>query len=119
MRADKDIRNYAKLNRSNLTNAETVLWSRLKGRRLGYHFRRQHPVGRYIADFACVKAGLIIEVDGATHGTDAERVYDAARTTYLNAQGWTVYRVWNQDIYNNLNGVLDGIRENLSSLDSH
>ncbi len=113
LKADPDIRAYAKTNRRNLTSAEAILWSCLKGRQLGWQFRRQHPVGRYIADFACAKAGLIVEVDGATHGSDRDVAYDASRTEFLESRDWTVYRVWTQDIYDNLNGVIEGIAANL------
>lgn len=95
--------------RSKLTDAERILWSRLKGRRLGVHFRLQHPVSPYIADFACVALRLIIEIDGATHCTPAERAHDAHRDTTLEEQGWTIRRFWNADIYRNLDGVLASI----------
>ena len=77
-------RSMARVLRRKLTDAETILWSRLRGGGLnGWRFRRQHPVGNYVADFACVKAHLIIEVDGATHSSPKQRAHDAARTTYL------------------------------------
>ncbi|KPP81294.1 MAG: putative DNA methylase [Oceanicaulis sp. HLUCCA04] len=103
-------RSMARVLRRKLTDAETILWSRLRGGGLnGWRFRRQHPVGNYVADFACVKAHLIIEVDGATHSSPKQRAHDAARTTYLKNEGWRVLRVWNTDIYDNLNGVMDAL----------
>ncbi len=96
--------------RGALTDAETIVWSRLKGRGLnGWRFRRQHPVGPFIADFACARASLIIEIDGATHSSPEERAYDANRTRYLEEKGWRVIRVTNADVYENLNGVLNTI----------
>ena len=93
-----------------LTNAETILWSRLRGRHLnGWLFRRQHPIGPYVADFACVKAKLIVEVDGATHSRLREQAHELERTTYLENQGWQVLRFWNPDIYGNLHGVMDAV----------
>ena len=93
--------------RRKLTDAETILWSRLKGRQMdGWHFRRQHPVGPFIADFACAARRLIVEVDGATHSTDAEIAHDRRRTAFLAEQGWTVLRFWNDEVYRNLDGVL-------------
>ena len=110
MKANPKTRMRAKALRTKMTQAEIILWSRLKGKQLqGWQFRKQHPVGPYIADFACAKAKLIIEVDGATHSTDAEIVHDHKRTAFLQAQGWSVLRVWNADIYDNLTGVLEGI----------
>jgi very-short-patch-repair endonuclease len=89
-----------------MTKAEVILWVNLRKRSLsGARFRRQHPVGPYIADFACIGSKLIIEVDGATHSTPDELAYDAQRTKYLESEGWTVIRVTNTDIYENIDGV--------------
>ncbi|KDA04075.1 endonuclease domain-containing protein [Hyphomonas oceanitis] len=110
MKADPDIRQFAKSLRRKMTDAETILWSRLKGRqRDGWQFRRQHPVGRYITDFACTRARLVLEVDGATHAEDHEIARDRQRDTTLAQLGWTSLRVTNLDIYENLEGVLDTI----------
>ena len=92
--------------RRDMTKAETVLWTILKGRaRGGWKFRRQHPLGPYVADFACVEAGFIIEVDGATHAEDHEIDRDDQRSAFLGAQGFTVLRVTNTGIYDDLDGV--------------
>lgn len=110
MKADPTTRIRAKALRRTLTDAERILWSKLKGRQVnGWHIRNQHPVGPYIADFACVKAHLIIEVDGASHTDDGQIAHDNRRSAFLREQGWIVHRVWNIDIYNNLNAVMDGI----------
>ena len=110
MKADPVIRQRAKKLRRRMTDAETILWSKLKARQLhGWQFRRQHPIGSYIVDFACPRLKLVIEVDGATHSEDHEIAYDARRTAFIECQGWHVHRVWNADIYTNLNGVLEGI----------
>ncbi|MGP1273893.1 MAG: endonuclease domain-containing protein, partial [Caulobacterales bacterium] len=96
-------RPLARLLRRKLTDAETILWSRLRGAQIkGWRFRRQHPVGPYIADFACVKAQRIVEVDGATHSSRREQAHDTNRTAYMQGLGWRVLRVWNTDIYDNL-----------------
>ncbi|NNE57001.1 MAG: endonuclease domain-containing protein [Hellea sp.] len=106
----------AKILRQDMTKAERYLWNALRGKRLdGFKFRRQHPVEPYITDFACVKHRLIIEIDGATHGTDDEQRYDAKRTRYLNRKGWKVIRFWNIDIFENIGTVLDEILRNLPS----
>lgn len=103
-------RQQARELRGQLTDAETILWSRLQRKQLhGYRFQRQLPIGPFIADFACRSAKLVIELDGATHSTADERDADAQRTAYLEAQGWGVIRFWNADVYDNLNGVLNSI----------
>jgi very-short-patch-repair endonuclease len=91
--------------RRNMTKAEVILWMHLRKRAMkGARFRRQHPIGPSIADFACPGAKLVVEVDGATHGTD-KLVYDSRLTKYLESEGWTVIRVTNTDIYENIDGV--------------
>ena len=109
MRAgEKRSRPFAKQLRRRLTDAEAILWSRLRVWP-GHRFRRQHPIGVYIADFACVASKLVIEVDGATHGSDAERARDAVRERYLQRSGWRIVRVWNSDVYERLDDVLDTV----------
>jgi very-short-patch-repair endonuclease len=101
-------RRFAKQLRRRLTDAEVILWSRLRYWP-GAKFRRQHPVGIYIADFACVAARLIVEVDGATHSSDAEVAHDLTRTKYLEQRGWRVFRVTNHEIYKSLDDTLSAI----------
>ena len=98
--------------RQRLTEAERRLWHRLRNRQLdGYKFRRQVPLGRYIADFVCLQARLVVEVDGGQHGWRAEA--DEARTSWLETNGFHVLRFWNNEVCDNLAGVLDTIRRNL------
>jgi very-short-patch-repair endonuclease len=90
------------------TDAENVLWHRLRGRQLnGWKFRRQVIIEPYIVDFACFEAKLIIEVDGGQHA-EQER-YDANRTTRLNAMGYKVVRFWNHDVLGRKEDVLEEI----------
>ena len=70
---------------------------------------RQLPVGPYVADFVCRERKLIIEVDGATHSSDEELAHDARRTAFLKSEGHQVLRVWNLDVFSNLDGVLETI----------
>jgi very-short-patch-repair endonuclease len=99
-------REYAKRLRRTMTRAEALLWSYIRRRSLaGAKFRRQHPIGPYIADFACVAAKLVVEIDGATHWTAEEIAHDARRALFLEASGWRVLRVTNNDVYENLDGV--------------
>ena len=72
-------------------------------------FRRQHPIGPYVADFACVAAKLVVEVDSETHGTDAQHAHDARRRAYFSERGWRQIRVGNDDVYKGLNDVLEMI----------
>src|SRR5579864_8634919 len=85
--------------RQDATAAERRLWSALRDRRLrGYRFRRQHPIGNCIVDFACTQHRLIIEADGGQH---ADNENDRRRTAWLESEGWRVLRFWNNDILAN------------------
>ncbi|MDR3526996.1 MAG: DUF559 domain-containing protein [Rhizomicrobium sp.] len=101
---------FARLLRSNLTDAERTLWSRLRDlKRSGLHFRRQVPFDKYVADFCCHSAKLIVELDGDQHGADAAVAYDAERTTYLNSRGYRVLRFANGEVLRELDRVVDSI----------
>ncbi|MFB2874478.1 endonuclease domain-containing protein [Aeromonas jandaei] len=98
---------FAKRLRRDATQAEQKLWQQLRNRRLaGLKFRRQMPIGPYVVDFICLEQGLIIEVDGSQHGTQANQMHDEARTAYLNQQGFRVIRVWNNDVLSRMEVVL-------------
>ena len=110
MKAGPVTRTRAKALRAEFTDAERILWSRLKGRQLrGWQFRAQHPVDPYILDFACVPLRLAIELDGATHSSVEEREHDERRLAFLEAHGWGVVRFWNAEVYDNLDGVIASI----------
>jgi very-short-patch-repair endonuclease len=92
-----------------MTDAEVNLWMRLRGNQLGGHyFRRQVPMGAYIVDFVCVKAHLIVEVDGSQHLKDVK--YDEQRTAWLQSRGHRVLRFWDNDVLQRQDGVLESIR---------
>ncbi len=96
--------------RRDATNAEALLWSRLRNRQLnGAKFRRQVPIGAYIADFLCAGARLIVELDGGQHSVET----DAARTAFLEKAGFRVIRFWNHDVLGNIDGVLETIAARL------
>jgi very-short-patch-repair endonuclease len=96
--------------RKSLTPQETRLWARLRALKpLGYHFRRQAPIGPLIVDFACFHAKLIIEADGGQHNLPDGAARDASRDTFLRTEGFAVLRFWNSDIDHNLDGVLQTI----------
>ncbi|HEY1631394.1 MAG TPA: DUF559 domain-containing protein [Rhizomicrobium sp.] len=96
--------------RKHATTAERILWSKLRALRpLGLHFRRQAPFGDYIADFACHRANLIIELDGMQHGEESHLVHDAKRTMFLNGRGYTVLRFWNREVLRHCDEVMAAI----------
>jgi very-short-patch-repair endonuclease len=100
----------AKRLRRDMSEAERRLWYHLRGNRLnGFKFYRQVPIGPYIVDFINHEFGLVIEVDGATHGEAHEKAHDAQRDAYLAARGLQVLRFWNIDVFTNLSGVCDTI----------
>jgi very-short-patch-repair endonuclease len=103
--------------RRNATNVERWLWQGLRRKEVGgFRFRRQVALAGFIADFASFDARLIIEVDGATHSTDEELARDAARTAALAAQGFALLRFTNDEVFHNLDGVLETIRLKLIEL---
>ena len=108
----------ARVLRQSQTQAEAVLWRALRGRRLdGLKFVRQEPIGPYFGDFVCRDEKLVVEIDGATHSTEAELRNDARRTEFLRGNGYRVVRFSNEDVYRNLDGVLDTIYAALNESD--
>ena len=96
------------------THIERLLWNRLRFWQIdGFKFRRQQPLGNYIADFVCFERRLIVEIDGGQHA--AKKEYDAKRDSWLHDQGFIVLRFWNSDIVENMEGVLQSILDNLRS----
>jgi adenine-specific DNA-methyltransferase len=99
--------------RTRQTDAEAILWRALRDRRLdGFKFKRQVPCGRYIVDFLCAEAGLIIEVDGGQHA-EAQARRDEIRTGFLEKEDFRVLRFWNNEVLGNIEGVLVSIRQAL------
>ena len=113
-------RSRAKEMRSDPVVTEKLFWSLVRNRRLGGHkFKRQVPIGPYIADFVCAEGDVIVELDGPTHEVRAG--YDAARDAWLRAQGYTVLRFTNAaftaDVDLTLNAIVYAIREALGARD--
>jgi len=103
----------AKALRSHQTEAEQHLWHHLRAHRfMGLKFKRQKPIGIYIVDFICIEHHLVIELDGGQHIAQVE--YDQARTLWLESQGFTVLRFWNNEVMQELDGVLERIRQTLA-----
>ena len=104
-------RDFARTLRTNSTHAERVLWRALRSEQLSARFRRQHSLGPYVLDFACVAERVAVEVDGGQHNGSA---HDAVRDAWLSSKGWRVLRFWNNQVMNNMEGVLMMICEALA-----
>ena len=108
------ITNLARDLRQRSTDVELKLWYHLRNRRFyGYKFRRQKRMGKYIADFVCNEEKLIIELDGGQHATTVE--FDQLRTNELSSSGYRVIRFWNNEVLENLDGVLNKIKASLKT----
>ena len=102
----------AKSMRSEMTDAERVLWTQLRAHRLnGLSFRRQVPIGSFIVDFVCHEHRLIAELDGGQHANDREARHDQMRQAWLNAKSYRVLRFWNSDVLRHPESVLQTIIE--------
>jgi very-short-patch-repair endonuclease len=98
--------------RRTMNAPERKLWRALSNRNAGgLRFRRQHPIGIYIADFICLERRLVVEVDGGQHGDDAQIAHDTRRTEWLNAEGYRVLRFWANEVMSNSEGVVLAIVE--------
>ncbi|OAP43364.1 hypothetical protein AU381_27435 [Sinorhizobium glycinis] len=112
---DPKVRQRARKLRTEMTKAEAAMWNMLRDPRpLGARFRRETPVGPYIADFAWLSARLIVEVDGDSHETDAGRRHDKRRDEFLGAQGFTVLRFDNSQVLDGPDYVFLSIRKHAS-----
>ena len=110
---DRDAVRFARYLRQHSTEAEILLWSQLRRRELGgYRFRRQHPVGPYTLDFACLDPRLAIELDGSQHYEDPLR--DRRRDAYLRGQGFRTLRFSNHEVFSDLEAVLEAIHQALT-----
>ena len=99
--------------RSQMTEAEKIMWSKLRDRRLdGVKFKRQKPIAGYIVDFVALDLKLIVEIDGGQHAERAEE--DAARTRNTRRSGYHVVRFWNHDVLGNIDGVLEALVQELN-----
>jgi very-short-patch-repair endonuclease len=114
-RTTEAVQRRAKELRREQTPAEQNLWARLRGKQLlGFKFRRQHPIDRFIVDFCCVRPKLVIEIDGDGHALQGE--YDDSRTAYLEELGYTVIRFTNRQAHGHLDAVLEEIARHLDNL---
>jgi very-short-patch-repair endonuclease len=105
-------RRRARQLRKNPTDAERLLWRKLRFWQIdGFKFRRQQPLGPYIVDFVCLEKRLVIELDGGQHAQQAD--YDTERDDWLRNQGFVVLRFWNNDVMNNIDGATEEIANKL------
>ena len=107
------LRDFARKNRNNPTEAETLLWNYLKNNGLGTTFKRQHIIGEYIADFVCMDSKLIVELDGKYHQLPQQQTSDIERTKWLENKGFRVIRFTNEELFDNIDQVLEKIKDNL------
>ncbi|MCP4604714.1 MAG: endonuclease domain-containing protein [Proteobacteria bacterium] len=107
LRYDKGLKDHSRRLRSSMTEAETALWARLRRKQLlGLQFNRQKPLGRFIVDFYCPSANLVIELDGSQHYTQEGKVSDGLRDEELRKMGLFIMRLSNLDVLNNMDGVI-------------
>lgn len=99
----------ARDNRKAMPSAEARMWSMLRDRRLRYKFRRQHPIGAYVVDFACPAVRLVLEIDGPSHDQADQKTFDEAREVYLNERGWRVLRIKNGEVFQSASDIEDAI----------
>ena len=108
---------FARNQRQTAGLAERRLWQRLRGAQIdGHRFRRQHPIGRYFADFACERLRLILEIDGGIHERDDVVLRDYLRQTELEALGWSVLRFRNEEVLTQPERVIEEIRKHAREL---
>jgi very-short-patch-repair endonuclease len=110
-----EYKGHRQMLRHGLTKEEVILWAYLKNKQLGYKFRRQFGLGYYIADFYCPLKRLVLELDGGQHTESKNELYDQKRTEYLISIGVKVLRIWNNDINENIQGVIDEIKYYLAN----
>ena len=112
----RDLKVRARMMRKHSTPAEDQLWQRLRRKRLaGFHFRRQHPIVRYIVDFYCAEARIVVEVDGAVHDRPGQEGYDMERQEFLESLGLRVMRFKNDEVMRGTDGVVKAIADALES----
>ena len=112
-RLAEDILEFARSLRLHQTDAESLLWLLLRNGRLGFKFRRQHPVGRLILDFYCHEAHLAVELDGGQHNDDDAALRDKHRTAELELMGIKIIRFWNDEVLISTEAVLERIYQEL------
>ena len=104
---------YARHNRQRPTEAESVMWHYLRGKQLGKQFRRQHIIGPFIADFACLDPKVVVELDGGYHSIPEQQVSDEERTEWLENKGYKVIRFTNDEVLGDIQNTLKKIKDSI------
>lgn len=104
---------YARHNRQRPTEAESVMWQYLRGKQLGKQFRRQHIIGPFIADFACLNPKIVVELDGGYHSIPEQQVSDEERTEWLENKGFKVIRFTNDEVLGDIQNTLKKIKDSI------
>jgi very-short-patch-repair endonuclease len=114
-----NIHKIAKVLRKRPTDAERLLWKHLKAKQLeGFKFRRQQPIGNYVADFVCFEKRIVVEIDGSQHAVEKEREKDITRDSWFTKQGFKILRFWNNEVMQQTEGVLEVIKNTCLSCPS-
>lgn len=114
MLAGKDLRYTSRILRKQSTPWEAKLWYYLRGKRFfGLKFKRQVPMGNYVVDFCCQEKKLVVELDGSQHSEAEIGQKDKLKQKFLEDKGYKVLRFWNNDVDNNIEGVLETIRKHV------
>ena len=111
---NKKLKGFARANRRAGNLSEVLLWNELKRKKMGVQFKRQRPIGPYIADFYCLEKGLVIEIDGWSHDNKYE--YDKERDRYMRALGLNVLRISDTDVKQDMSNVLIWIKHNIDNI---
>ena len=112
------LKEYARYNRREMTESEGLLWNLLRKNIRNYRFRRQHPIGDYIADFVCLPIRLVIEVDGGYHNTPGQQTEDQWRTEFLESRGYRVLRIKNEEVTADIKEVLKKIKCEIEKIEN-
>lgn len=116
LRYDKRLKKYSRKLRCSMTETETALWAKLRRKQiLGFQFNRQKPIGKFIVDFYCQSANLVIELDGGQHYTEEGKVSDGLRDEQLRKMGLYVMRFSNRDVLTNIASVIATIYQYLGN----
>ena len=99
-----------------MTEQEKILWQHLRDEGMGFKFRRQHPIDKFVIDFYCTKLKLAIELDGSPHTNEEGKEYDVLRTKFLEHEDIKILRFWNSEVENNISKVLEKIRKTISNI---
>ena len=112
------LKGFARKNRREMSKSESLLWENLRKTFKSYNFRRQHPIGDYIADFICLPMRLVIEVDGGYHESLTQKQEDQWRTDFLESKGYRVIRFTNEEVDDKVGYVIHRIKEELVNIDN-